>query len=41
MLTQRIGVMNLEDLKINDGEERIYYDRFVDIEDGKTYKGEW
>lgn len=41
MLTQRIGAMNLDELKVEDGEERIYYDRLVELEDGRTYKGEW
>ena len=33
--------MNLEELKVNDGQERIYYDKFQPIEDNRTYKGEW
>lgn len=31
----------MEELKINDGQERVYYDKIVDMEDGKQYKGEW
>ena len=41
MLTQRVGGLNLEELKVNDGQERVYYDKIVDMEDGKQYKGEW
>lgn len=41
MTTQRIGAMSLEDLKIDDGQERVYYDKAIEIEDGKQYKGEW
>ena len=33
--------MNLEALKIDDGEPRIFYDKLVDIDDGRQYKGEW
>lgn len=41
MLTQRIGPVDLEKLKFNDGVERIFYDKFDPMEDGRTYKGEW
>jgi len=41
MLIQRIGPLDLEKLKLNDGEERTFYDMFVPDNDGKTYKGEW
>jgi hypothetical protein len=41
MLTQRIGTMNLEELKVDDGEERYFFDKFEPLEDGRTYKGEW
>jgi hypothetical protein len=41
MLTQRIGPLNLENLKFDDGVERIYYDKLEELEDGRTYKGEW
>ncbi len=40
MLTQRLGPLDLENLKKNDGVERIYYDKFIQME-GNTYKGEW
>lgn len=41
MLTQRIGQLNLEELKQNDHVIRVYYDQFVEAEDGTKYKGEW
>ena len=41
MLTQRIGPLNLEDYKVDDGQERIFYDKFEPLEEGKSYKGEW
>ena len=41
MLTQRLGPLKLEDYLLNDGQERIYYDRFETLEDGREYKGEW
>lgn len=41
MLTQRIGPIDLEKLKIDDGQERAYYDKFVELEEGRSYKGEW
>lgn len=41
MLTQRIGPLNLENLKFDDGVERIFYDKLEELEDGRTYKGEW
>ncbi len=41
MLTQRIGPMNLEELKQNDNTVRIFYDQFVEAADGTRYKGEW
>ena len=40
MITQRIGVMNLEELMLKDGEPRVYYDKFVEYDDGRSYKGE-
>lgn len=40
MITQRIGVMNLDELKMNDNEPRIFYDKFIEYDDGRAYKGE-
>jgi len=41
MLTQRIGPLNLADLKQKDHVIRVYFDKFVESEDGTKYKGEW
>ena len=41
MLTQRIGAMELDDIQVDDGDERIFYNKVVDVEDGKQYKGQW
>ena len=41
MLIQRIGPLDLAKLKLNDGEERTFYDMFIPDNEGKTYKGEW
>ena len=41
MLIQRIGPLDLERLKLADGEERTFYDVFVPDGEGRTYKGEW
>jgi hypothetical protein len=32
--------MNLEELRLTDGEPRVFYDKFVEYDDGKSYKGE-
>ena len=44
MLTQRIGILEFEDLYPKDNQERIFYNKFVeDKQNGmKTYYiGEW
>lgn len=41
MLTQRLGALNVDDYLHKDKEQRIYYDKFVDCEDGRMYKGQW
>jgi hypothetical protein len=39
MLTQRIGILDINEYLTNDGEPRILYDKFETSEDGKEYKG--
>ena len=39
MLTQRLGALNIDDYLFKDNNSRIYYDKFVETEDGKIYKG--
>ena len=41
MITTRIGSLKLDDLKVEDGEPRVFYNKMMDVEDGKQYKGEW
>ena len=41
MITTRIGALKLDDLKLEDDEPRVFYNKMTDVEDGKVYKGEW
>jgi hypothetical protein len=33
--------MSYNEIKIVDSEPRIFYDKFVDLDQGKQYKGQW
>lgn len=41
MLTQRVGALKLDDLKKDDGVERIFIATKTTDEDGNEYVGEW
>jgi hypothetical protein len=41
MLTQRIGTLKLSEIMMDDKEPRIFFDKLVEMEDGRSYKGQW
>ncbi len=41
MLTQRIGTLKLSEIMMEDKEPRIFFDKLVEMEDGRSYKGQW
>ena len=40
MITQRIGTLTIDEYMLTDGEPRIFYDKFTEYDDGRSYKGE-